>query len=181
MKLCQLFAAALGAVFLASPAARADMIDIDCASSTFGFADSKYHLDCQRSSDQVRAEDASGGVEVDVMTISGDEYRVFVTVVGVRVRATRIYMEHRGLRDNFHEAFEKVEAEDWKGIGNKNGYDSAEFTAVISGLPSSCVAIQRYMNPAGIGFKRRVIGMGCSVDGRDAVYTALSKLRSPGD
>ena len=52
---------------------------------------------------------------------------------------------------------------------------------MISGLPSSCVAIQRYTNAAWTGFKRRMIGMGCSPVDRSLVYAAIAKLRAPGD
>jgi hypothetical protein len=173
--------AVLAAAIAAAPAVRSeDMQEIDCGGSSFAFAGEGYHLDCQRSTEQVRAGASSGGTQIDVMTISTDEPRMFMTVIGIRVTATRLFMEHRGLRENFRQAFESIEAEDWKGIGNKDGYDSAEFTAVISGLPSSCVAIQRYANPAWTGFKRRIIGMGCSPVDRDSVYSALAKLRSPG-
>ncbi|HEV8391692.1 MAG TPA: hypothetical protein VGQ35_17710 [Dongiaceae bacterium] len=182
MRILAAASALLAAAAIAVPGAMSDDMDeIDCGSSSFGFAGDGYQLDCQRSNDQVRAGESSGATEVDVMTISTEAPRMFMTVVGIRITATRIYMEHRGLRENFREAFDKIEAEDWKGLGNKDGYDSAEFTAMISGLPSSCVAIQRYSNPAWTGFKRRVIGMGCSTGDREAVYTALAKLRSPGD
>ena len=48
-------------------------------------------------------------------------------------------------------------------------------------MMSWCVAIQRYSNPAWTGFKRQVVGMGCSPISREPVYAALPKLRSPGD
>ena len=169
------------AMAVAPAAAHADMDEIDCGSSTFGFSEPGYHLDCQRSNEQVRAGESSGATEIDVMTISADEPRMFMTVVGVRITATRLYLEFRGLRENFRDAFDNIDAEDWKGIGNKGGYDSAEFTAMISGLPSSCVAIQRYTNAAWTGFKRRIIGMGCSPAGREQVYAAIGKLHAPGD
>ena len=181
VKLAGIAAALLAGAILAAPAARSDDMDaIDCSSSSFAFSGDSYNLDCERSSDTVRAGESSGSTQIDVMTISGEEPRMFMTVVGVHVRATRLYMEYRGLRQNFTEAFTHIEVQDWNGIGNKGGYDSAEFTAVISGLPSSCVAIQRYTNAAWTGFKRRMIGMGCSPVDRAHVYDAIAKLRAPG-
>jgi hypothetical protein len=175
-------AAILAAAMITVPGvAAADMDEIDCGSSSFSFAAEGYQLDCQRSTDEVRAGESSGATEVDIMTISGEDPRMFMTVVGIRLRAIRLYMEHRTLRQSFSEAFKEIDATDWRGIGNKSGYDSAEFTATISGLPSSCIAIQRYTNAAWTGFKRRVIGMGCSPVSRESVYTALAKLRAPGD
>src|SRR5262245_48135471 len=177
------FALALVAVaMIAVPAAQSDSMDaIDCSSSSFAFSGDGFNVDCERSTDQARAGESSGATQIDVMTISGEEPRMFMTVVGVRITATRLYMEYRGLRQNFNEAFTHIEVQDWNGIGNKGGYDSAEFTAVISGLPSSCVAIQRYTNAAWTGFKRRMIGMGCSTVDRSHVYEAIAKLRAPGD
>lgn len=165
----------------ALPGASADMDDIDCATSQFSFAAEGYNVDCQRSTEPVRAGQSSGATQVDVITISAEDPRVFMTVVAIRISATRLYLEHRSLRENFRETFSHIEAENWEGLGNKDGYDSAEFTATISGLPSSCVAIQRYSNPAWTGYKRRLVGMGCSTTNRDAVYAALAKLHAPGD
>jgi hypothetical protein len=174
--------ALLAGAIIGAPAAQSDSMDaIDCSSSSFAFSAAGYNVDCERSSDQVRAGESSGATQIDVMTISGEEPRMFMTVVGVRITATRLYMEYRGLRQNFGEAFTHIEVQDWNGIGNKGGYDSAEFTAVISGMPSSCVAIQRYTNAAWTGFKRRVIGMGCSPVDRSHVYDAIAKLHAPGD
>ena len=181
IRLAGLASALLAAAIIAAPAAQADDDAIDCSSSSFGFSEPGYNVDCERSTDQVRAGESSGATQIDVMTISGEKPRMFMTIVGVRITATRLYMEYRGLRQNFSDAFTHVEVQDWNGIGNKNGYDSAEFTAVISGLPSSCVAIQRYTNAAWTGFKRRVIGMGCSTVDRSHVYDAIAKLRAPGD
>jgi hypothetical protein len=173
-------AAFLAAAIMAVPAAKsANMDDIDCGSSSF--AGDGYHVDCPRSSEQVRAGQSSGATQIDIMTISADDPRMFMTIVGMRITATRLYLEHRGLRESFRETFKEIEVQDWKGVGTKGGYDSAEFTAVISGLPSSCVAILRYSNPAWTGFKRRLVGMGCSPVDRESVYTALAKLRAPGD
>lgn len=182
IKLAGVASAFLAAAVIAVPAAQSDSMDaIDCSGSSFAFSGEGFNVDCERSTEPVRAGESSGATQIDVMTISGEEPRMFMTVVGVRITATRLYMEYRGLRQNFSEAFSHIEVQDWNGIGNKGGYDSAEFTAVVSGLPSSCVAIQRYTNAAWTGFKRRMIGMGCSTVDRAHVYDAIAKLHAPGD
>ena len=166
----------------ATPAAAADMTEIDCGSSPFSFAATDgYHLDCERSTKQVRAGESSGGTQIDVMNISGDDPRMFITVVSMQINAPRLYLEHRNIRESFRDMFEGIETQEWEGTGTKNGFDSAEFKAEISGMMSWCVAIQRYSNPAWTGFKRQVVGMGCSPISREPVYAALPKLRSPGD
>jgi hypothetical protein len=175
-------AACLAAAIMAVPVtASAAMDEIDCGTSSFEFAAEGFQVDCERSTDQVRAEGATGATEVDVMTVTGDDRHVFITVVAISLKAPRLIMERRSLGQNFREAFDDIKAEDWNGVGTKGGYDTAEFNAVISGVPSSCIAIQRYLNPMYSGFKRRLIGLGCSLSGHAEVYDALAKLRAPGD
>lgn len=158
-----------------------DMREIDCSGSQFSFPGEGYRLDCEQSAKQVRAGESSGATVVDVMTIGADAPSMFLTVIGMKVNATRLYLEYRNLGSNFRDTFKNTEVEDWKTVGNKNGYDIAEFKAVISGVPSQCIAIQRYTNAAWTGFKRKMIGMGCSPVGLEPVYAALSKLQAPGD
>lgn len=165
----------------AATSAAADFNEIDCGSSAFGFSEAGFSADCERSSENVRADESTGSSEIDVMNISSDDRTVFITIVSIKVTAARLYMEHRSLGENFRSAFSHLEIEDWSSIGNRNGYDSAEFNTKIAGLPSSCVAVQRYTNVAWTGYKRRLIGMGCSAVDRNQVYTALTKLRAPGD
>ena len=169
------------AIISVPPADSASMDEIDCSSSPFSFSGQGYKVDCERSTKQVRAGESSGATQIDVMTVSGDEPRMFMTVISTQINAPRIYMEHRSLSETFHDVFSDIEVQEWKGLGNKGGYDSAEFKAEISGMLSSCIAIQRYTNPAWTGFKRHVVGMGCSPAGRDPVYAALPMLRAPGD
>ena len=175
-------AACLAAAIMGVPAvAAADMDEIDCGASSFAFSAEGFQVDCERSTDQVRAGGSTGASEIDVMTVTGDDRHIFVTIVAVSLMAPRLIMERRSLGENFREAFSDMKAEDWNGVGNKGGYDSAEFIANISGVPSSCVAIQRYLNPMHGGFKRRLIGVGCSLAGHEAVYETLAKLSAPGD
>jgi len=179
------FAAAIAgfgvlAVVAATPTA-ADFKEIDCGGSAFGFAEAGFSVDCERSSQNVRADESTGATEIDVMNINSDDRTVFITMVSVRLTASRLYMEHRSLGENFRGAFSHLEIEDWSTVGNRNGYDSAEFNTKIAGLPSSCVAVQRYTNVAWTGYTRRLIGMGCSAVDRNQVYTAFTKLRAPGD
>jgi len=181
LRLMAMIVAASTIVLVPERAGAEDMREIDCSGSQFSFPGEGYRLDCEQSAKQVRAGESSGATMVDVMTIGSDAPSMFLTVIGMKVNATRLYLEYRSLGANFRDTFKNTEVEDWKTIGNKNGYDTAEFKAEISGVPSQCIAIQRYTNAAWTGFKRKMIGMGCSPVGLDPVYTALSKLLAPGD
>ena len=64
----------------------------------------------------------------------------------------------RGLcPEPFRDAFSHLEIEDWSTIGNRNGYDSAEFNTKIAGLPSSSAypagydSLRIYRTEAGAG------------------------------
>jgi hypothetical protein len=176
-------ATALSALVLvcAAAAVRADFEPIDCSSTVFVFADAAYNVDCERSKDPLRVGQSSGSSVTDVMTVSSEDRTVFVTMLSRLITAPRIYMEHRSLGENFRSIFSEDGVEDWKPLGNKNGYDVAEFTRDISGQSSHCITMQRYTNAAHTGYKRHVIGMGCTVGALDSVYQILGQIDAPGD
>ena len=128
-----------------------------------------------------RKDGASGESQSDVINVTSDQRAMFLTLVSIRLTSTGLHMRYQNLRENARDFFSGVELQDWNGIGYKGGYDTAEFTSSISGAPSRCIAVQRYLNPAFGGFKRHVIGMGCTAGSLDAVYGALAKMRAPGD
>jgi hypothetical protein len=174
--LCTLFAAS-------APAAEGAAKDgaIDCGSTPFVFSGDGYFVDCLRYEANPRKDGASGESQSDVINVTSDERSMFLTLVSIRLTSTGLHMRYQKLEENTRDFFAGVAVKDWNGVGYKSGYDTAEFTSDISGTPSHCIAVQRYLNPAFGGFKRHVIGMGCAAGGLDAVYAALQKMRAPGD
>lgn len=176
--------ALLGAVallWLGAAGAQADGEPIDCSATPFTFSGEGFFVDCLRVSGRAAKDGASGETQVDVITISSEQRSMFLTLRSVRLTATRLYMRRVDLRENTRDFFSSIDLDDWNGLGNKSGYDMAEFSAEISGQPSRCIALQRYLNPIETGFKRHVIGIGCAAGELDIVYDALAKLRAPGD
>jgi len=167
--------------FCAGAAVKADFDPIDCGSTAFAFADAAYNVDCERSKDPLRVGQSSGSSVTDLMTVSSDDRTIFVTMLSRVITAPRIYMEHRGLGENFRALFNEEGVQDWKSVGNKDGYDVAEFTREISGRNSHCVTVQRYTNPMHVGYKRHIIGMGCTVGQLESVYQILGHIDAPGD
>jgi hypothetical protein len=155
--------------------------EVDCGSSPFAYPAGQHRLECERYTKPIHEGEESGTMTMDVMTIASDDPRMFLTLASIQVNATRMYLEYRNLSQNFHEVFPGIEAREWKGIGNKDGYDSAEFKSEISGVPSRCIAIQRYTNHAWMGYKRHMVGMGCAPDDLGLVYATLQQLHAPGD
>ncbi len=154
---------------------------IDCGSTPFVFSGDGYFVDCLRYEAKPRKDGASGESQSDVINVTSDERSMFLTLVSIRLTSTGLHMRYQRLEENTRDFFSGVEVKDWNGIGDKDGYDTAEFTSFISGTPSRCVAVQRYLNPAFGGYKRHVIGMGCAAGGLDPVYAALKQMRAPGD
>lgn len=162
-------------------AAKADFDPVDCSSTPFTFSGEAFLVDCEQSDEPLRVETSSGGVTVDVMSITSEDRRIFFTMVSRRINATRIYMESRSLGENYRNMFDEEGTRDWKEIGRKAGYDVAEFTTDISGRESHCITVQRYTNAAFMGYKRHVIGMGCALGETASVYEVLAKIGAPGD
>jgi hypothetical protein len=178
-------AVAMLCTLLAAPAPAAEEAAsdgaIDCSSTPFVFSGDDYFVDCLRYEAKPRKDGASGESQSDVINVTSDERAMFLTLVSIRLTSTGLHMRYQNLEENTRDFFGGVAVKDWNGVGYKGGYDTAEFTSDISGTPSRCVAVQRYLNPAYGGFKRHVIGMGCAAGGLDAVYGALAKMRAPGD
>ena len=173
-------ASVLGAV-LAGPATADEEDAVDCSSTPFSFSGQGYYVDCLRYEADARKDGASGQSQSDVINVTSDERSMFLTLVSIRLTSSGLHMRYQTLRENTRDFFSGVDLKDWNGIGYKDGYDTAEFTSDISGQPSRCIAIQRYLNPAYGGFKRHVIGVGCAEGGLDPVYAALRNMRAPGD
>lgn len=175
------FLISLAGAIPGAPAAAGEDDAVDCSSTPFHFSGNGYLVDCLRYESQARKDGASGQSQSDVINVTSDERSMFLTMVSIRLTSTGLHMRYQSLRQNTRDFFTGVDLSDWNGIGYKGGYDTAEFSADISGQPSHCIAVQRYLNPAFGGFKRHVIGMGCAAGSLDPVYAALAKMRAPGD
>jgi hypothetical protein len=171
---------AVGAIWRVAGPALADE-EIDCSATPFVFSGEGYFVDCLRIETRASKDGASGQSQSDMISITSSERTMFLTVISRRLTAVHLYMRRQDLRKNTRDVFSTLELNAWNGLGNKSGYDMAEFDSEISGQPSSCVALQRYLNPSYDGFKRHVIGIGCASGDIAPVYAALAKLRAPGD
>jgi hypothetical protein len=72
--------------------------------------------------------------------------------------------------------FDEKDIKDWKSLDKTAGYDVAEFSRNISGQDSHCIAVQRYTNPMYTGYKRQLIGMGCTTGDLQSVYQILQRM-----
>ncbi len=67
---------------------------------------------------------------------------------------------------------------DGKELDKKAGFEVAEFSRDISGYgpDSRCIAVQRYTNPMYTGYKRQLVGVGCTVGDLQPVYQILQHM-----
>lgn len=173
---------ALAMLCLLAPSAPAQADEpIDCSATPFVFSGEGYFVDCLRIETRASKDGASGQSQSDLISISSSDRTMFLTVVSRRLTAVHLYMRRQDLRANTRDFFSSIQLNEWNGIGNKAGYDMAEFASEVSGQPSHCLAMQRYLNPAYDGYKRHVIGIGCTAGDLAPLYAALEKLRAPGD
>lgn len=158
-------AAALAALlFLCASPARA--LPIDCSATNFKFADAAYNIDCERGWFD----------KTDIISVTNNDRTIFFTMMDRRITDPHAYLEYRRLRENFTAMFDEKDIKDWKSLDKKAGYDIAEFSQDIGGRDSHCIAVQRYANPMYTGYKRQLLGMGCTVGNLQAVYQILEHM-----
>jgi hypothetical protein len=164
--------AALAAlVFLCTSPAKAFEFAVDCSSTDFKFSDPAYNVDCET------VVSLDGGGAADVMSVTNNERTIFFTMVERRISGEQhLYLQYRRLRENFNAMFKEDGVKDWRSLDKKAGYEVAEFSQDISGQDSHCIAVQRYSNPMYTGYKRQLVGVGCTVGDLQSVYQILQRM-----
>jgi hypothetical protein len=157
--------AALAAlVLLCAPPARA--LPIDCSATNFKFVDAAYNVDCERWFDAI-----------DIISVTNNDRTIFFTMLERGIMGEpHAYLEYRRLRENITAMFDDEDIKDWKSLDKTAGYELAEFSQDVDGRDSRCIAVQRYSNPMYTGYKRQLIGMGCTTGDLQSVYQILERM-----
>ena len=170
MKITSTAALAALVFFCASPAKALEW-SIDCSSTNFKFSDAAYNIDCET------VVSLDGGGAADVMSVTNNERTIFFTMLESRItEQPHVFMQYRGLRENFNAMFKEEGVKGWKELDKKAGFEVAEFSRDISGQDSRCIAVQRYTNPMYTGYKRQLMGVGCAVGDLQPVYQILQHM-----
>jgi hypothetical protein len=164
--------AALAAfVILCTSPAKAFEFAVDCSSTNFKFSDAAYNIDCGT------VVSLNGGGAADVMSVTNHERTIFFTMAERRItEQPHAFLQYRRLRENFNAMFKEDGIKDWKSLDKRAGYEVAEFSRDISGRDSRCIAVQRYTNPMYTGYKRHLLGVGCTVGDLQSVYQLLQRI-----
>ncbi len=158
-------------VILCTSPAKALGFAVDCSSTNFKFSDAAYNIDCET------VVPLDGGGAAEVMSVTNHERTIFFTMVERRITdQPHVFLEYRSLRDNFGAMFKEDGIKDWKSLDKRAGYEVVEFSRDISGQDSHCIAVQRYTNPMYTGYKRHLLGVGCTVGNLQSVYQLLDRI-----
>ncbi len=162
-------------VFVCTSPAEAFEWSVDCSSTNFKFSDPAYTVDCGSAWFPAPAGMSAGAA--DILSVTNNDRTIFFTMVERRITGQpHVFMQYRGLRENFNAMFKQEGVKDWKELDKKGGFEVAEFSRDISGQDSHCIAVQRYTNPMYTGYKRQLIGLGCTVGDLQPVYQILQRM-----
>jgi hypothetical protein len=91
----------------------------------------------------------------------------------------RVYYSGVDLRNNLNDFYGHLTLKDWHSGRAVSTLATAEFETSMRGLPSKCVAFQKFGHHDYDGYKKLMIGIACSQGDVDQVYEALKRLTLP--
>ena len=165
---------ALLLLVLASPAgisaARAD--EVDCESLRLNIASAAYDSTC---------EIVSGATDViEVLEGNATDGSHFLVVIDHVANYRYIFTGGGTLQSGLKDYFSALTVDKWRAGSVRNGFKTAEFVSDFKTIPSDCVAFERYIRKDHGGWRRRIIGFGCSRTGdREQVYQAMDQVNFP--
>lgn len=172
----------LAAAFMAVPlpghipglggTARAQSNEVECSSIRLKLNDSRYDSTCEVMSSSTDA--------VEVLETNAVDGSHFVVVIDHMTGHRYIFTGGGSLQSGLKDYFNNLEIEKWGASGVHKGFRTAEFVSDFKSIPSDCVAFEKYVRRQWTGWRRRIIGFGCSRAGdREQVYEALSLINFP--
>lgn len=158
--------------FLATDIAPSQADDeVECSSLRLQMGDSGYDNTCFLYSG------ATGSTEVlETNAIDGSH---FLLVADRTAKYTFVFVPNNGFRAEIADTF-NLNIEKWQSGKTQQNLKTAEFVAELKNIPSNCVAFERNMRREYNGYRRRIVGFGCSRTGdRDLVYAAMRHVNFP--
>jgi hypothetical protein len=160
-------AVAFGSNALAEPE------EVECGSIRISMTADKYDQTCEDG----------GGLDYSYQSLEANATDGSHFLVIADFMADNNYVFNgQGLRASLADIFDSLEISDWKTGKIEQGLTVSEFASEYKAMPSSCVAFQKYVRKSqwGGGWRRHVIGFGCSRSGnRQEIYDALKLVEFP--
>lgn len=152
--------------------AHAQSNEVECSSIRLKLEDSRYDSTCEIISTSTDA--------VEVLESNAVDGSHFVVVIDHMTGHRYIFRGGGSLQSGLKDYFNNLEIEKWGASGVHMGFRTAEFVSDFKSIPSDCVAFEKYVRRQWTGWRRRIIGFGCSRAGdREQVYEALSLINFP--
>jgi hypothetical protein len=157
------------AVTDAAPALAED--EVECSSLRLLMENESYDNTCYLYSG------STGSTEVlESNAVDGSH---FLVVADRTAKYTFVFVPGSGFKAEITDAF-NLTIDEWRGGKTQQGLNVAEFVSDLKSIPSDCVAFERNLRREYNGFRRRIIGFGCSRTGkREEVYAAMRHVNFP--
>ncbi|WP_374368019.1 hypothetical protein [Dongia sp.] len=145
--------------------------EVECSSLRLQMSDAGYDNTCFLYSG------ATGSTEVlETNAIDGSH---FLVVADRTAKYTFVFVPNSGFRAEIADSF-NLTIEEWRSGKTQQNLKTAEFVADLKHIPSDCVAFERNMRREYNGYRRRIVGFGCSRTGdREKVYAAMRHVTFP--
>lgn len=171
LNLLPLFFLSLAILAGAAVAAKADD-EVDCSSLRLNINNEKYDSGCELHN--------YADYELEFMESSAIDGSHFLVIVDVVTNTRYIFRGGGGLQGNLKDHFSQLDISKWSAGSLRNGFRTAEFVSDFKSIPSDCVAFERLLHKVSEGWRRRIIGFGCSRTGdRAQVYEAMDHVNFP--
>jgi hypothetical protein len=172
----------LAAVLMAAPLpgrisglvgpAYAQSDEVDCSSIRLNLNDSRYDSTCEIISTSTDT--------VEILETNAIDGSHFLVVIDHMTGNRYVFPGGGALQSGLKDYFDKLEIEKWGASGVHMGFRTAEFVSDFKSIPSDCVAFEKYLRRQWTGWRRRIIGFGCSRAGdRNQVYEAMRLINFP--
>lgn len=152
--------------------ATADDNEVDCSSLRLEISGEKYDSTCELHN--------SSDYTLEFLEANAIDGSHFLVVIDHVTNYRYIFRGGGGLQGGLKDYFTDLSIQKWDSGGLRNGFRTAEFVSDFKSIPSECVAFERYLHKVIEGWRRRIIGFGCSRTGdRAQLYDAMEHVNFP--
>jgi hypothetical protein len=154
---------------------------VDCADTAMHFAAPGYRVKCtDYSNGNVSDGYITTGIKTEVIEADADDKRTYLAAVDQRVLGD-YSMRRYSMIENVRSYFNEEEIDDWTPVADFRGFQMANYTGHSDrGAPIDCIAFRREVTRRYNGVGRLVVGISCTLHGRDTAIEALKQLDAPG-
>lgn len=157
---------------VASGTRTAGAIEVECDSLRLRIALEAYDTTCEA--------DSNAAVTVQVLEANAMDGSHFLIVVDRTTDARHLFPAGTSLREELDDTFTELEVSGWHTGQMQQGLRTGEFNSEYKTVPSACLGFQGHGSPTAGGWRRAIVGFGCTRSGdREQLYQALRHINFP--